>query len=399
MLKVLLVDDEPLIRRGLREKIDWAALGFEIHAEAKNGLEALELAKTTRPDLILCDMKMPVMDGIGLLEALKKEAVTSKVVVISAYSSFNYTHAAVRHGAFDYILKPVDAEELLDVLSRVKASLNRHALSDMADTLPGSETIHLSREKFLKSFNSSVIIDTTGLKPKILDIDMRLDHKKYISLAKLIADLVRSSASAYGFTAAAFENPLYKDTLFAILGCEEEPADISDILEHIKSQIESFMRNEISIGVGTVCSIFNEINLSFTQALNALNCRNIVSENCIVFAGDIKTEDSKPIIYSPEKEKAFLTSLEICNRDEMKLNIKHLFSYIKSRNDVSFRQVYKLCSELLFLCERILRKYGSSLDDIFGEDIISIDYIACKGSLLHLEEWFIHVMARLSLII
>jgi two-component system, response regulator YesN len=137
MFNVIIADDEPIILRSLKGKIDWNALGFHISGEASNGLEVLQLVDSAEPDIILTDMKMPLMDGIQLLTALSERTVKSKVIVISAYSSFNYTHAAVKCGAFDYILKPIDADELIEVLLRAKEAIESvRSQNSRKDTLP-----------------------------------------------------------------------------------------------------------------------------------------------------------------------------------------------------------------------------------------------------------------------
>ncbi|MDQ6417926.1 response regulator [Paenibacillus sp. LHD-117] len=124
MYSVLIADDEPLIRKALREKINWSEHGFNISYEAKNGLEALELLKVYNPDVLLTDMKMPYMDGVKLLDSINSAEIKTKVIVISAYSSFSYTHAAIKNSAFDYLLKPIAPQKLSEVMYRLKTHLD-----------------------------------------------------------------------------------------------------------------------------------------------------------------------------------------------------------------------------------------------------------------------------------
>lgn len=120
MLQVLLVDDEPFIIQGLSVLIDWNAQGFEIAGTAANGKEALAFLKEHKVDLIIADIKMPEMSGIELLETVKKESISDAYfVILSGYSDFNYTRQAIRYDCMDYILKPVQKEELLEVLVKV----------------------------------------------------------------------------------------------------------------------------------------------------------------------------------------------------------------------------------------------------------------------------------------
>lgn len=121
MLNVLIVDDEYLVRYGLRESIDWRENGFNIIGEASDGEEGLELASKCRPEIIITDIKMPFMDGIEFMKNLHKENIDSKLIVLSGYDDFKYAKSAIDFGVFAYILKPVDNESLLMALNKVAA--------------------------------------------------------------------------------------------------------------------------------------------------------------------------------------------------------------------------------------------------------------------------------------
>ncbi|MDG0790814.1 response regulator [Cohnella ginsengisoli] len=124
MYRVLIVDDEPEIRQGLRLKIDADKLGLELAGEASNGVEALGRLEEEAYDIVITDMNMPVMDGVSFLEACRERHPDVRLVVITGYEDFQYARAALRHQASDYLLKPVAADELADVLAKVTAELD-----------------------------------------------------------------------------------------------------------------------------------------------------------------------------------------------------------------------------------------------------------------------------------
>jgi len=121
MYKVLVVDDEPRVRRGLRNLIPQLDAEWTVTGEAKNGLEALEMVRKEMPDLVITDIRMPSMNGLDLLNALKEYPV--HVVILSGYGYFEYAKAAIRFGAFDFLLKPLKPEEVQDLLARLKRQL------------------------------------------------------------------------------------------------------------------------------------------------------------------------------------------------------------------------------------------------------------------------------------
>lgn len=131
MLKVVVVEDEELVRRGIVLAVDWASVECAVVGEAANGEEALEVIHQYRPDLIVTDIKMPKMDGLELLRRLRAEGNGAYVIFLTAYSDFSYAQSALKLGAVDYLLKPFHDGELEAVLRRLQ-SKGEHAPPDSA---------------------------------------------------------------------------------------------------------------------------------------------------------------------------------------------------------------------------------------------------------------------------
>ncbi len=198
MLEVLLVDDEPFILQGLQLLIDWEKEGYHI-STASNGMEALEYVKDNSVDLIIADIKMPIMTGLELLRdirtVLKRDTF---FVILSGYAEFGYAQEALRYDCTDYILKPVEKEQLLEILGRVsklnkeKASLNEDVLEKekvyMERTL-----IRLLRGKYdandLKYITDKINVDAEQCYVEIQldnqDVSEDSDDDKKMQLAKI----------------------------------------------------------------------------------------------------------------------------------------------------------------------------------------------------------------------
>ncbi|MBR3515682.1 MAG: response regulator [Lachnospiraceae bacterium] len=120
-MRVLLVDDEPFITQGLKLLIDWQAEDCEIAGCVQNGEEAIAFLQKEKVDLVLTDIRMPVCNGLELLERVKKENISDAYfIVMSGYDEFGYAQQALRYGCMDYIVKPVDREELLGAVRKVR---------------------------------------------------------------------------------------------------------------------------------------------------------------------------------------------------------------------------------------------------------------------------------------
>lgn len=124
-IRMLIVDDEPVICEGLRCTINWDELGVDVVGEAYDGQEALRLVQEHDVDFLLSDIRMEGMDGLQLAEQLMQRFPRVRIIIISGYEDFEYARQAIRLGVSDYLLKPVDIEELTTVVSKVVASIHK----------------------------------------------------------------------------------------------------------------------------------------------------------------------------------------------------------------------------------------------------------------------------------
>lgn len=124
LCKVLIVDDEFLVRQGIKHHMNWESEGFQIVGEASNGEEGLEQVRLLKPDIVITDIVMPIMDGEAFVRTLKASQPQIEVIVLSSFSEFEYVRSTLQHGAADYILKPkLDTDELLQVLQRTAGKI------------------------------------------------------------------------------------------------------------------------------------------------------------------------------------------------------------------------------------------------------------------------------------
>ncbi len=154
MLKVMLIDDEPYILQGLQVLVNWESEGYEIAAVMTNGKDAYNYLKENQVDLIISDIQMPNMTGIELLDAITRENISdAKFVILTGYDDFSYMQKAIRNNCFDYILKPVNKEELITLLRKV-SNLNKESIilkenqEKMADAYLATNVISLLKGKY-----------------------------------------------------------------------------------------------------------------------------------------------------------------------------------------------------------------------------------------------------------
>ena len=140
MIRMVIADDELLIRQGL-QSISWNDYGIELAGVAANGIEALELVKSVMPSILLTDIKMPGMDGLKLIRAAREIVPDIKSILLTGYQDFSYAQTAIHLRAIDYILKPSDPNEIIEVVLKAKSQIEKEEME------------RLEKEKALQQIN------------------------------------------------------------------------------------------------------------------------------------------------------------------------------------------------------------------------------------------------------
>ncbi|HEY8500343.1 MAG TPA: response regulator, partial [Clostridia bacterium] len=152
MFKVIIIDDEPIIRKGLKNIINWKQFGCTVCAEASDGEEGKHLIEVHHPDILITDIRMPEMDGLNMIRDVKSCIPNCKIIILTGYRDFDYVQEAIKLGAFDFVLKPSRIEELAAVVRRavdeLKCQRNRAEEMDKLRRL-FEQNIPVLREKFL----------------------------------------------------------------------------------------------------------------------------------------------------------------------------------------------------------------------------------------------------------
>ena len=174
MLKLIIADDEKWVRTAIKSIIRFDDQEFVLASEASNGIETLELCRQHEPDILITDIMMPGLNGLELISELARTQPEIKIVVISGYNDFDYARTAMRYGVKDYLLKPVDENELNQVLNRIKNEIRE------------KERQKLERESRQKQYE------------KVLPVIYEAFLNKLISRNNMTVENIRSEAEKYG---------------------------------------------------------------------------------------------------------------------------------------------------------------------------------------------------------
>ncbi|MFU7517553.1 response regulator transcription factor [Clostridium sp. HCS.1] len=188
MIKVLIADDEPRIRRGIKNTINWEEEGFELIGEAEDGEEALNMAKEKKPDILLLDICMPFLNGIQLIEELNKVLCNPVVIIISGHDEFSYTQAALRLKVFDYILKPIDRDNFRALIFKAKEEVILRKKKNEKESFNNmilENNISYLKDNFFKAWISGKL-NSDELKIKMENFNINYSNNMGLSLIKIL---------------------------------------------------------------------------------------------------------------------------------------------------------------------------------------------------------------------
>lgn len=301
--RLLIVDDDEIIREGLLRNIPWQEQGFEVIGSARNGLEGLNLAKNEGPQIIISDIRMPFMDGLQMVEAIKEIDPDVKVIFLTGYDEFNYAKKALGLKAMDYILKSADNDEILAAVIKARTEWQReYQLRGMAgqsqtylqqkllqELLLGEKTsedlparaeslgLHLAGNQFVVSV---IRLDTNENQPIIMDQD------SFVRVCREILDpqlVPYELISLKGNWVIIFSNVPTEQLQYH---CLEE------ILSHLFQRLSCQWQRKLMLGVGEIQQGFSHIALSYQEALTAAELQNPLDNGYIAYFHQIPESEN-----------------------------------------------------------------------------------------------------------
>src|SRR5690625_3463244 len=191
MQKVLIIDDEPIIREGLKNVIIWADYGYEICDVGIDGRDGLNKIRSYQHDLVLLDMRMPGLSGIDLVKQVRKESNQVKIIILTAYSSFSYAKELMGYGIESYLLKPIDENELIEILDKISIERDREkklaSQLELYNQLNEDKSLHALLESELENISEDIKEQWQNKHFQVARISAELDQANYQWLTNEVA--------------------------------------------------------------------------------------------------------------------------------------------------------------------------------------------------------------------
>ena len=421
-MKVFLVEDEYIVREGIKNNIDWEKNGYDFCGEASDGELAFPMISEKRPDIVITDIRMPFMDGIELSRMIKEEYPEIKIIILSGHEEFEYAKAAIQIGVEEYLLKPINGDELLQVVNRVAQKIKEE--NESRETLQegeGDENFEYAKRQLL----SSLIDDNASLSDameqgkkihlnlmaqcyNIMMLKLQRKNKeqgfsqRILELYKTMEDTLKEQD---GQSIMFDRAPEGKVILFMGSGVEEIRRNMDVFARQFREILPEYEDVTYFGSVGVPVMRLRELGESYEAASHGFSYRFLTEPNQIV--------DNHTVFDQARNEKKFscsIGSVDIQNLDKQKIEsfLKggemdeiHFFveEYMKNtgdagKNSMIFRQY--IVMDMFFAASHFLTQITDGREQL-GEPFESPEQMQkivsdLEATVVYIKELFTKVM-------
>ena len=305
-IKVFLVEDEMVIRRGIKNSIDWEKEGYIFCGEASDGELAYPMIIKEKPDILITDIRMPFMDGLELCKLVKKELPNIKILILSGYDEFDYAKEAIRLGVIEYLLKPISSGKLLEALNGVSESIRREKEDkDLVRKYMEEmrENTEHEKQKFFEQMIAGNLSMADALETgKKYEMNLSAGMYNLLLFRFTLGKENRKSGELLGEAEYAIEKLTERlEYVFefqrgvegwAFLLMADNEEQMSERVKELSKDLEEIMKNYSTIayfgGIGQPVARLRELEESFREAERALAARFTMELNRIISVEDIR---------------------------------------------------------------------------------------------------------------
>ena len=383
MYRVLLVDDEILVRDAIRRNIDWQKLGYELAGDCQNGKEAIEFVQEHPVDLVLTDICMPYVDGMELSHYLHDHCPEVKIIIFSGFGEFEYAKKAIQYNVSEYLLKPVTAVELTEVLKNMYQTLETARQEEMKlqmltrDSKEYKKNEQLIRSQALSSLVTGskepetcvkqmeelgIFLKAPEYRIAVVEIDIysglyeqSLSQRQESALMAFVVynisdEVVRKHEAGIVYQEANSRIGI----LFQQNSIRDAFDSLGEVCREIKEKVYESMMLELSIAIGPRVRKLEKLHFSYDEAEKALDYRYLLGGNLLL---DLEKEENFGKEVFLEEPLAYLAD---ALQNHQKDRIQESLETIKQRIMESRVNKSRAC---LYL-QRVLRLISSVMENI-----------------------------------
>jgi two component transcriptional regulator, araC family len=380
LYKILLVDDEEEVRKSIIKKINWEEEGFLVVGDAENGVEALEKIDNLNPDLVFTDIRMPYMDGLALINEINIRYPLIKSIIFSGFDDFDYAKEAIKMGVIEYVLKPVSAVELTDILRKVHKSLDMEL--DRKRDIERLKRVYqaslpIIREQFLNGLIHGKLIKGE-IEYALNEYEIDLPGADRYMVATVHIDGDKSSIPAKELIPLSVKENLkanlndkirteifsvYPESSIVIIAGLKEGISKNYLMFILYEAIRDVNRTigvELTIGLGISVDKIENIYKSYSLAKEALGYRGIVGSGEVIYIKDMEPAKSEILRFEDTEAMEYVNILKFGNDESIIEYVEKIFSKLKE-SKVHSSQYQSYMINVINVVIGLVQDYGLEL--------------------------------------
>jgi len=371
MTKIFLVEDEFVVREGIKNNIDWTGNGYEFCGEASDGERAFSLIQKIQPDIVITDIMMPFMDGLELSKLIKTKMPWIEIIILSGYAEFEYAQEAIKIGVSQYISKPINGEALLKEVNSLTIKINEkkkeREISEQYKREMQENTIVQMRKLFQNLVTGNKSVSELLEEGENLNIDL---SAQYYNIILLKLHYQRQDYEIYEKTLNRIrENAEIKDIIVfdryqegcAFLIKDETQEALDQKQQSFVSSIKEILQHQEQIsyfgGVGKTVDRMSELPYAFERASHAFAHQYLMKNSCLIESEQLEQENAKDV-----------DSINIFNIDTKQIDRTKIMNFLKQGE----------CSETKYFVEEFFYGIGpQAIESVLFRQYILMDIYFC----------------------
>lgn len=403
MFKVMIIDDETIIRTGIKNIINWKQFDCKICAEASDGEEGAALIKQHSPDIIITDIRMPGIDGLKMINEIKDLVPNCRIIVLTGYRDFDYVQEAIKLGVFDFVLKPTKIEELTAVIDRAVNELKslkskEEEFSKLKKLF--EQNIPVLKEKFLYDLIYEIYPSSEDVlsRADLLGIDLspflllvvEIDVDENAKISQYDRNLyqfgiINTFMDVFSDSFKVTNIPLNDVAVAFILeikGSVDYLTLINNKCDYLQELLTNCFGITVTIAVSSEGREIMQLSEKYRECMEALERKFYIGNNTVIYHEDIKGF-FKYVDYSPleKNQKLLLEGIKTGNEGIVSQKLEDIFEYINNNDHIDMNYLRNYYWNIITYINNIRLSVAQASNDrsVEGINIISVHNIISES--------------------
>jgi two-component system, response regulator YesN len=404
-MRILVVDDESLVRENVVDILN--RMGFYELSEAQDGIEALKRLDVIRPDVIIADIRMPEMDGIEFLSRSREISKDILFILLSGYDLFEYAQAAIQHGAFAYLVKPVNSDELQAVMDKAVKTIdqkNKQKEYNSSMRIGGTQGVEFLKSRMIFELITCNSADQEYYIKKLKELNISLDYEVFLLFLVSIdnfSTLDRVDSRDRQLLKFSIENIVME--MLVNQGILGYPFDLEDgkgfllnvssdceytnklnfyaLLKSILSCIHLNVDFNVTIGAGDNAKHYSDLSNSYHRAQKSISQRLSKGGGQVYMLDELPASKDISARIDFKLEQELMACFERCDMIGSANIIESLYKPFKDHDIIDVGSLQKLNFQLILLIYKIMNALGSNPEEILGDEFILYNNLNAHSSI------------------